>query len=199
MGRNKTIKITQMAIFTAIATTLSLIEFPIPFLPNFYKLNLSDAVILIGGFSLGTVQGLVIILLRMVLNFLIKGTSTFFIGDFANCIISIFFVLPSFLIYEKKRTLKGAKLGLLVSIFSLLFFSTVLNYFLLIPLYSLVLGIPVKNLLLIFHMRDLFEFTLFFVLPFNFLKGVSCSLLALMTYKRLSKLINKISSKNFYK
>ena len=136
------------------------------------------------------------ILLRMILIFLIKGTSTFFIGNLANCLISIFFVLPSFIIYQKNRTLKGAKLGMLVSIFSLLFFSTILNYFLLIPLYSTILGIPMQNFLSIFHVSNLLEFILFFVLPFNLLKGLTCSLLALMTYKKLSRLINKISNKN---
>lgn len=197
MQKNKTIKITQIAIFTAIATVVSLIDFPLPFFPSFYKLNLSDAVVLIGGFSLGALEGVIIVFLRMILSFLLKGTSTFFIGDFANCILSIFFVLPSFIIYKKNRTLKGAIVGMAVGIFSLLFFSAILNYFVLITLYLMVLMIPVKNLLSIFHVNSLFEFILFFVLPFNLLKGVVCSLIALITYKRLSKFINKISSKNF--
>ena len=197
MQKNKTIKITQIAIFTAIATVVSLIDFPLPFFPSFYKLNLSDAVVLIGGFSLGALEGVIIVFLRMILSFLLKGTSTFFIGDFANCILSIFFVLPSFIIYKKNRTLKGAIVGMAVGIFSLLFFSAILNYFVLITLYLMVLMIPVKNLLSIFHVNSLFEFILFFVLPFNLLKGVVCSFIALITYKRLSKFINKISSKNF--
>lgn len=197
MQKNKTIKITQIAIFTAIATVVSLLDFPLPFFPSFYKLNLSDAVVLIGGFSLGALEGVVIVFLRMILSFLIKGTSTFFIGDFANCILSIFFVLPSFIIYKKNRTLKGAIIGMTVGIFSLLLFSVILNYFVLITLYLMVLMIPVKNLLSLFHVNSLFEFILFFVLPFNLLKGVVCSFIALITYKRLSKFINKISSKSF--
>lgn len=197
MQKNKTIKITQIAIFTAIAVAVSLLDFPIPFFPSFYKLNLSDAVVLIGGFSLGVIEGVLIVFLRMVLSFFIKGTSTFFVGDFANCILSIFFVLPSFIIYKKNRTLKGAIIGMIVSVFSLLFFSAILNYFVLVPLYSMVLMIPVKNLLSLFHVNSLVEFILFFVLPFNLLKGILCSLLALMTYKRLSKFINKLSSKSF--
>lgn len=197
MQKNKTIIITQIAIFTAIATVVNLLDFPLPFFPSFYKLNLSDAVVLIGGFSLGALEGVIIVFLRMVLSFLIKGTSTFFIGDFANCILSVFFVLPSFIIYKKNRTLKGAIIGMTVGIISLLFFSALLNYFVLVPLYSIVLMIPIKNLLSIFHVNSLLEFILFFVLPFNLLKGVVCSLIALITYKRLSKFINKISSKNF--
>lgn len=197
MQKNKTIKITQIAIFTAIATVVSLLNLPMPFLPSFYKLNLSNAIVLIGGFSLGTLEGVIIILLRMVLSFLLKGTSTFFIGDVANCILSIFFVLPSFIIYKKNRTLKGAIIGMIFGIFSLLFFSVILNYFVLIPLYSNVLMVPIEKLLSLFHVNSLFEFILFFVLPFNLLKGVVCSFIALITYKRLSKFINKISSKSF--
>ena len=197
MQKNKTIKITQIAIFTAIATVVSLLNLPMPFLPSFYKLNLSNAIVLIGGFSLGTLEGVIIILLRMVLSFLLKGTSTFFIGDVANCILSIFFVLPSFIIYKKNRTLKGAIIGMIFGIFSLLFFSVILNYFVLIPLYSNVLMVPIEKLLSLFHVNSLFEFILFFVLPFNLLKGVVCSFIAIITYKRLSKFINKISSKSF--
>lgn len=197
MQKNKTIKITQIAIFTAIATVVSLLNLPLPFLPSFYKLNLSNAIVLIGGFSLGTLEGVIIILLRMVLSFLLKGTSTFFIGDVANCILSIFFVLPSFIIYKKNRTLKGEIIGMIFGIFSLLFFSVILNYFVLIPLYSNVLMVPIEKLLSLFHVNSLFEFILFFVLPFNLLKGVVCSFIALITYKRLSKFINKISSKSF--
>lgn len=197
MKKNKIKTITQIAIFTAIATVVSLLNLPLPFLPSFYKLNLSNAIVLIGGFSLGALEGVIIILLRMVLSFLLKGTSTFFIGDVANCILSIFFVLPSFIIYKKNRTLKGAIIGMIFGIFSLLFFSVILNYFVFIPLYSNVLMVPIEKLLSLFHVNNLFEFILFFVLPFNLLKGVVCSLIALITYKRLSKFINKISSKSF--
>lgn len=197
MQKNKTRIITQTAIFTAIAVAVSFLEFPLPFFPSFYKLNLSDAVVLIGGFSLGAIEGVIIVFLRMVLSFFIKGTSTFFVGDVANCVLSIFFVLPSFIIYRKNRTLKGAIIGMTISVFSLLFFSAILNYFVLVPLYSLALMVPIKNLLSLFHVNSLVEFILFFVLPFNLLKGILCSLLALMTYKRLSKFINKISSKSF--
>jgi len=187
MQKNRTKIITQTAIFTAIATAVSLLDFPVLFFPSFYKLNLSDTIVLIGGFSLGTISGIIIVFLRMVLSFIIKGTSTFFIGDFANCILSIFFVLPSFLIYKKNPTLKGVTLGLIAGTFSLLLFSSILNYFVFIPLYLTVLMIPAKNLLSLFHVSNLSELILFFVLPFNLLKGVLNSLLTLIIYKGLNK------------
>ena len=43
----------RVAVLTAIASVLMLWEFPLWFAPGFYKLDVSEAVILMGGFALG--------------------------------------------------------------------------------------------------------------------------------------------------
>ena len=45
--------ITRIAILSAIAYVLMLIEFPLPIAPSFYKLDFSEAAVLIGGFAMG--------------------------------------------------------------------------------------------------------------------------------------------------
>ena len=45
--------IAKIAILSAIAFVLMLIEFPLPFAPSFYKLDFSEVAVLMGGFSMG--------------------------------------------------------------------------------------------------------------------------------------------------
>ena len=49
----KTMKLTYVAVFSAIATVLMYFEFPIPLMPPFLKIDVSGAVILIGAFIFG--------------------------------------------------------------------------------------------------------------------------------------------------
>jgi riboflavin transporter FmnP len=51
----------KIAILSALATGIMLLEFPLAVIaPPFYKLDLSEAVILIGGFALGPLPALII-------------------------------------------------------------------------------------------------------------------------------------------
>ena len=64
--------IAKIGVLSAVAAILMLFEFPLWFAPGFYKLDLSETVILIGGFALGPVAGVLIELLKNLLNLLIK-------------------------------------------------------------------------------------------------------------------------------
>ena len=46
-------KMTKIAILASLAGVLNLFTFPIPFFPAFYEIDISDAVVLIGAFSMG--------------------------------------------------------------------------------------------------------------------------------------------------
>ena len=72
----------------ALAFVLMFFEFPLPFLaPSFYELDFSEVPVLIGTFSMGPLAGVAIEALKILLKLLFKGTSTFYVGDFANFII----------------------------------------------------------------------------------------------------------------
>ena len=59
-----TTKLTVTAMLTAIAVVLQYIEFSIPLVPSFLKLDFSDLPELIGTFVLGPLWGIVICLLK---------------------------------------------------------------------------------------------------------------------------------------
>jgi riboflavin transporter FmnP len=72
--------ITRIAILSALATVLMALKTPVWFAPPNYKLDASEVVVLIGAFKLGPLSGVVIELLKVLLNFLIDGTVTAGIG-----------------------------------------------------------------------------------------------------------------------
>ena len=94
------------ALFSAVAAVLMLLEIPLFFAPGFYKLDLSELPVLLCSFYLGPTAGVICELLKVVLKLLLKGTSTAFVGDFANFVVGCTLVLPASVIYHVKKTKK---------------------------------------------------------------------------------------------
>lgn len=184
MLHNKILYISRIAIFSAAATVLALFSFPVPPLPSFYKVNLSDSIVIIGGLVLGPLAASLIIFIRTALVLLVKGTSTFFIGNLADMLLSFSFVMPIF-ICKRNRTLRGTIKRVGTGIFSLCIFSLVLNYFVLVPLYSKIAALP-YNEILTCNNNLLIQF-LCAVLLLNLLKGILCGALALFIHRRVLK------------
>ena len=112
-GRAATRMIVCVGMLAAISTILMLFEFPLPFLaPGFYELDFSEVPILIGAFALGPVAGVLTELVKVLLNLVVNGTQTAFVGEFANFVMGCMFVLPASLIYKMKKSRKHAVIGL---------------------------------------------------------------------------------------
>lgn len=186
---------TKIAILTAISAVIMLFEFPLPFAPGFYKLDLSEAVILMGGFAMGPLSAAIIELFKNLINIILNGTSTAYIGELANFITGCSFVLPACIIYKYKKSLKGAIISLVVGTFTLVTVGSMLNYFVLIPTFSQFYNLPIDNIVgmgskvnpLVGNLKTL---VIFAVAPFNLVKGVACSVINLLLYKRLSKILH---------
>ena len=90
---NKMIKISLLA---AIAVVLMYFDFPI--IPAFpwLKIDLSEVPALMGGFAYGPVAGGIIVILKVFLRFLIKGTETGFVGALAQ---------TSYVVFDKTGTM----------------------------------------------------------------------------------------------
>lgn len=196
MKQNKTIKyIARVAVLSAIASLLMLLELPLWFAPPFYELDFSELPILLGGFALGPAAAVLMELIKNLLNLLMNGTDTAFVGEFANFVTGCALVLPATLIYKYKKTLKGAILGLAVGAVSLMTVGSLMNYFLLIPAFSSFYGMPIDAIVAMGTkvngaIVDLKTLIVFAVVPFNLLKAAACAVLSLLMYKRLSKILH---------
>lgn len=189
--------LTQIAMLSAIAALLMLVEFPMPFLaPTFYQLDFSEVPVLIGAFAMGPLAGAAIELVKILMNFVLNGTITAGVGELANLLIGCAFVVPAGIIYKKAKTRKNAVIGMIVGTVCMAVTAAVLNAFLLLPVYGKAFGMPVDAFVemgtAIFPVIDsLFTFCLFSVVPFNLLKGILVSGLTLGLYKHISRLLKQ--------
>ena len=186
----------KVGVLAAMASVLMLFEFPLPIAPSFYELDFSEVAVLIGSFSLGPLAGILIEFIKILINLLLNGTDTFFVGELANFLMGCAFVLPAAILYQRKKTLKRALLGLGVATLSLVLVGALCNYFLMIPAYVYLAGYPMDAIIgmgaaINPAIKDLSSLILIAVVPFNFIKGVLCSVLTILLYKRVSPILHK--------
>ena len=194
--RINTKTITKVGILGAVATVLMLLEFPLWFAPIFYELDFSEVPVLLGAFALGPAAGAMIELVKILINFVLNGTDTGGVGEFANFIIGCAFIVPAGFIYKRNKSFKTAILGLVVGTLTLAVAGAFLNYYLLLPLYAKIYGYPIQAFIDMGHalnpaITDLKTFVLYAVVPFNLLKGVIVSAMVILIYKKLSPILHK--------
>ena len=71
MPRNKTFttrKMVTVAMLSAIATVIYYLDFPVPLMPGFIKLDLSNVISLLAGFSMGPIAGVIVCLIKNVIQ-----------------------------------------------------------------------------------------------------------------------------------
>lgn len=187
-------KIAYIAMFSALGGVLMLLEIPLFFAPGFYKMDLSELPVLMSAFYLGPVAGVMTELLKVIIKLLLKGTTTAFVGDFANFVVGCAFILPASIIYHHHKTRKTAIIGMVVGTLCLTVFGSAFNAFYLIPKFSVLFGLPLEQIVAMgtavnSSITSVGTLVLFAVVPFNILKGVIDSLLTYLMYKRVEHLL----------
>lgn len=196
MKTSKVQLLCKVAILAALAAVLMLFYFSLPFVAPFYKLDFSEVIVLLGGFSLGVLPAIAIEALKIVLNLFLNGTTTLGIGEIANFIMGCSFVLPATLYYHRFKTKKHAAIGLGLSIISLCVVATLTNYFVLLPAYAYFFKMPMEALIAMGSavnpsINGIFTFILLAVVPFNILKGGLSALIVVLVYKKISPILKK--------
>lgn len=183
-----------VGIFAAMAAVLMYFELPLPFAPSFYEIDLSEVPVLICSFSLGPVAGVVCELVKVILKLLLKGTSTAFVGDFANFVVGCSFILPATVIYHRFKTKKGAMIGMVTGTVVMSVFGSLFNAVYLLPAFATLYGLPLEQLVAMGTavngmINSVSTLVLFAVVPFNIVKGAIVSLLTTLLYKRVERLL----------
>ena len=188
-------RVSIVGLCAAIAAVLHILDFPLIFLaPEFYKLDFSELPVLLCGFYLGPSAAVACEGIKILLKLLLKGTSTAFVGDFANFAVGCSFVLPAIIVYHLRRTRRGALIALLTGTVILSIFGSAFNAVNLLPKFAQLYGMPLETIISMgtkIHasVSDISTFVLFCVAPLNVVKGLSVSILTLLLYKRVEKTI----------
>ena len=194
-GRAATRMIVCVGMLAAISTILMLFEFPLPFLaPGFYELDFSEVPILIGAFALGPVAGVLTELVKVLLNLVINGTQTPFVGEFANFVMGCAFVVPASVIYKRKKNRQHAMLGLAAGTVIMSVAAVFINALVLLPAYAKAFGMPVDAFVQMGTainpaINGIWTFVLLAVAPFNLIKGVLVSVITVLLYKHISPIL----------
>lgn len=192
--------ISYTAIFACMAGVLMLVEIPLFFAPGFYKLDISEMPVLICTFYLGPVAGVAAELVKVLVKLILKGTTTAFVGDFANFAVGCSFVLPASVIYHAKPGKRSALIGMAVGTLVLTAFGSAFNAVYLLPKFAELYGMPMEAIISMGtavnkSITDVTTLVLFAVVPFNLLKGVVVSALTFVLYKRISPILHKNDAK----
>jgi riboflavin transporter FmnP len=184
-----------VGMLAAISVILMLFEFPLPFIaPSFYELDFSEVPILVGAFALGPVAGVLSELVKVLLNLVINGTDTAFVGEFANFVMGCAFVVPASLIYKAKKSRKNAAIGLIVGVLTMTAAGVLINALVLLPAYAKAFGMPMQVFIdmgtaINPAIQGVWTFVLLAVAPFNIIKGILVSVITLLLYKHISPIL----------
>ncbi|MCI9134209.1 MAG: ECF transporter S component [Lachnospiraceae bacterium] len=198
-GRNSVSPARRVAIvgvFSAISAVLMLFELPLWFAPGFYELDFSEIPVMICAFSMGPVAGVMAELCKVLLKLVIKGTSTAFVGDFANFVVGCTLVLPASLVYYCKKNKSMAMVGLFLGTIAMTIFGSGFNALYLLPKFSQLFGMPMDAIIgmgtaVNRHIDSVWTLVLFAVAPFNILKGSIVSVVTVLLYKHISPILKK--------
>lgn len=186
-------RISIVGICAAIAAVLHMLDFPLPFLaPEFYKLDFSELPVMLCGFYLGPAATVTCEAVKILLKLLLKGTSTAFVGDFANFVVGCSLVLPATILYHAHKSKHSAKVGLIVGTLAMTIFGSAFNAIYLLPKFSELYGLPLDTIVAMgttinSRINSVSTLVFFCVAPLNLVKGGAVSVLTLLLYKRVAR------------
>ena len=192
MHKRKVDYLTKVGMLGAIAVILMFLDMPLPMMPVFLKLDISELPAVIGAFALGPGAAVWIEFIKNSLHAL--NTQTAGIGEFANFLVGISFTVPMGYLYKKRPDFAGAALSLMTGTLAMVLAATVLNYFVLLPLYQKVLHFPLDKLVAMGtaanpHIVDIKTFIVLAIAPFNLIKGMVVTVVTLLIYKKVLPLL----------
>lgn len=191
--------ITRTGIFSAISIILYIVpylKFVVPFFPAFLELHFDEVPALIAGFAYGPLSAFFVILLKTIVK--LPMTTTLGVGELTDFLYSIVLIIPATLIYKRKRNIKSALVGLLISSTIHVIFASIFTSFVILDFYMFMMGFPKEAILAMCQATNPrvtslgWTFCFYIGLPFNLFKDVIVVLITFILYKRMHKLIDKI-------
>ena len=182
--------LTVTALLSAVAFLLAFLEFLVPLSPSFARMDLSDLPALIGAFAFGPVCGVLIELIKNLLQ--LTTTATGGVGELANFLMGASFVFTAGLIYKLHKTKTAAWIAGIAGSIVMGIVAALTNYYILLPLFEQFM--PLEQLIESFEEYIPFihskkDIVLYNAFPFNLLKGLAITVVTMVIYKRLRPIL----------
>lgn len=186
---------TQKLIYTgmlaALAGVLMSLEFSVPLMPPFYKVDLSDVPSVMALFLMGPASAAWVEIIKILIKLITVGTNSFYVGELSNLIGVALFVVPLWLIYRKTgQNRKAAVWSLSASVVIRTAFACFVNAFITLPLYAAAMGVSLDEVVRMVAavnpaITNLTTFIILATIPFNILKLGINYLIGYLLYERL--------------
>lgn len=169
-------KLIYTAMLAAVAGVLISLEFSVPMMPPFYKVDFSDVPSVIAVFLMGPVSGICVEVIKLLIKLITVGTNTMYVGELANLIAAFLFVWPLWFLYQKLgANRKAAVEALLISIVIRTACACFINANITLPLYAKAMSLPLDEVIRMVAsvnpaIKDLNGFIILATIPFNVLK-----------------------------
>lgn len=196
--KNRTRFIVRVAVFggfSAILYCVPFLKFPVPFFPSFLEFHFDEIPAFIGAFAYGPMTGFYVLLVKTFIK--LPMTNTLAVGEIADLLYSLAFIMPAALFYQKNRTFKGAIKALIIGLFCQLVVSLVANVYVMFPFYMRMFGLSEAALLKICQLANpaiqdvRWSVGFIAVLPFNVIKDAAIILVTLLVYKSTHTLFDR--------
>lgn len=183
-------KVTTTAILAAMSAALMFLDFSVPIMPSFIKVDFSELPALIASFSMGPWYGVCVCFIKNLINAL--STNTGGIGELSNFILGSIFVLSAGYIYKKKKTRSSALIGTVIGSALMAIISLFSNYYIVYPIYANLM--PMEAIMGMYQtiypeVKNLWQALLVFNVPFTFVKGMLNAVITFIIYKKISPII----------
>ncbi|GEN85014.1 riboflavin transporter FmnP [Sporosarcina luteola] len=186
MNNKKLRRMILIAILGSISTVLMQLNFPMPALPAFLKVDFSEIPAVLAIMTMGPVAGIAVELLKNVLHWFLSGSPTGVpVGEIANFATGMLFIMPIYFIFNKVKNTKGLTAGLIAGTVTMAVGMSALNYLVFLPMYTYFLNMPA------YTGDALFNVIVLGILPFNLIKGIMLMIISLLLYKSMSKWIDQ--------
>ena len=191
-SRKAVLTVVLTGILGALSFVIQLLEIPLFPAVDFLKLDFSDIPALFMSFTLSPLAGVAVVLIKNVVHLAVSHTA--FVGELANFGIGAAYVLIAGLVYgamgkRKEKWFKSTVLALTTGSLAQITVATVLNIYVLVPLYRNLYNFDI--VLVLGSMSNYLKY----LIPFNIIKDTIVSVLFAVlfryTYKALTKMLDR--------
>jgi riboflavin transporter FmnP len=186
-------KLTGTAMLGAVAAVLMYMEFPIPIMPSFVKLDVSELPALLAAYAYGPVSGIAVCLIKNLIK--LPSTSTAAVGELFNFVMGALFVGVAGFVYKRSKTRRSALIGAGLGALAMAVVSVPYNYFIVYPAYVVLYHLPLEAIIGMYQainpsVDGLLTCLITFNFPFTLFKGLLDAALCFLIYKPLSGVLH---------
>lgn len=181
---SRLLKLILLALLGSISLLLIFLDFPLPFLPSYLKIDFSEVPALMAALIFSPIAGIIVEAIKNLLYLVVGGGEP--VGVAANFVAGVIFIAPAAFLYHKYKGVKSVISGLIAGTILMAIAMSILNYLIILPVYAWFMGMEEMKI------ESVKWYTsAYLILPFNIIKGCIVGLLFVPLYFKLRNWIEQ--------